>query len=50
MTTVNWEREPGEKIEEFVAAMLLIEHPHGNRITPSRGDQGVDTWIRNPDG
>jgi hypothetical protein len=35
MTTVNWEREPGEKIEEFVAAMLLLEHRHGNHITPS---------------
>jgi hypothetical protein len=50
MTTVNWEREPGEKVEEFVAAMLLLGHPHGNRITPSRGDRGVDIRVWYPDG
>jgi hypothetical protein len=50
MTTVNWEREPGEKVEEFVAALLLLKHPHGNRITPSRGDRGVDVRVWNPDG
>ncbi|WP_030453280.1 hypothetical protein [Herbidospora cretacea] len=50
MTTVNWEREPGEKVEEFVAALLLLKHPHGNRITPSRGDRGVDLRVWNPDG
>ncbi len=50
VTTVNWEREPGEKIEEFVAALLLLEHPHGNLITPSRGDRGVDIRVWHPDG
>jgi hypothetical protein len=50
MTTVNWEREPGEKVEEFVAALLLLKHPHGNRITPSKGDRGVDVRVWNPDG
>ncbi|MEV6863343.1 hypothetical protein AB0M44_20355 [Streptosporangium subroseum] len=50
MTTVNWEREPGEKVEEFVAALLLLKHPHGNRPTPSRGDRGVDVRVWNPDG
>ncbi|MEU1734202.1 hypothetical protein [Streptosporangium sp. NPDC020145] len=50
MTTVNWEREPGEKVEEFVAALLLLKHPHGNRITPSKGDRGVDVRVFNPDG
>ncbi|MFI7642271.1 hypothetical protein [Nonomuraea sp. NPDC049400] len=50
MTTVNWEREPGEKVEEFVAALLLLKHPHGNRITPSRGDRGVDVRVHHPDG
>ena len=50
MTTVNWEREPGEKIEEFVAALLLLKHPHGNQPTPSRGDRGVDVRVWNPDG
>jgi hypothetical protein len=50
MTTVNWEREPGEKVEEFVAALLLLKHPRGNRITPSKGDRGVDVRVWNPDG
>ncbi|MBO2461469.1 hypothetical protein [Actinomadura violacea] len=47
---MNWEREPGEIVEEFVAAMLLLDHPHGNQITPSRGDRGVDICVRHPDG
>uniref|UniRef100_UPI003F495464 hypothetical protein n=1 Tax=Streptosporangium sp. CA-256172 TaxID=3240076 RepID=UPI003F495464 len=50
MTSVNWERLPGETVEEFVAAMLLLRHPHGNLITPSRGDRGVDVRVANPDG
>ncbi|MFI7643177.1 hypothetical protein [Nonomuraea sp. NPDC049400] len=50
MTPVNWERLPGETVEEFVAAMLLLRNPHGNRITPSRGDRGVDIRIAGPDG
>ncbi|MEU8309831.1 hypothetical protein AB0C84_40300 [Actinomadura sp. NPDC048955] len=50
MAKVNWEREPGEIVEEFVAAMLLLDHPHGNQITPSRGDRGVDICVRHPDG
>ncbi|TQS45096.1 restriction endonuclease [Cryptosporangium phraense] len=50
MATVNWEREPGEKVEEFVAALLLLKYPHGNLITPSQGDRGVDVRVWNPDG
>ena len=48
---INWELEPGEKIEEFVAALLLLRHHGpGNRITPSRGDRGVDVRLAYPDG
>jgi hypothetical protein len=51
MVRINWELEPGEKIEEFVAALLLLRHRGpGNRITPSRGDRGVDVRLANPDG
>lgn len=50
MTTVNWEREPGEKVEEFVAALPLLKHPHGNQPTPSKGDRGVDVRVEHPDG
>jgi hypothetical protein len=51
MLRINWELEPGEKIEEFVAALLLLRHPGpGNRITPSRGDRGVDVRLVYLDG
>jgi hypothetical protein len=51
MVRINWELEPGEKIEEFVAALLLLRHTGpGNRITPSRGDRGVDVRLVHPDG
>lgn len=43
MTTVNWEREPGDTVEEFVEALVLTTaNPRAVRITPSRGDRGVD--------
>jgi hypothetical protein len=45
MTTVNWERLSGEAVEEFVAALLLLRFPRGNRVTPSRGDRGVDIRV-----
>lgn len=46
MTQVNWERRSGEQVEEFVAAMLLLRNPHGNLITPSQGDRGVDIQMK----
>jgi hypothetical protein len=45
MTTINWQRESGDRVEEFVAALILLDHPHGNRITPSRGDRGIDVQV-----
>lgn len=48
--TVNWERLSGEDVEQFVAAMILLANPTGNRITPSRGDRGVDIRVDTPDG
>lgn len=30
--------------------MLLLDHPRGNRITPARGDRGVDIRVPTPDG
>lgn len=45
MTTVNWERESGDKVEEFAAALILLDNPQGNRITPSRGDGGIDIQV-----
>lgn len=46
MTQVNWERYSGEQVEEFIAAMLLLRNPHGNLITPSQGDRGIDIQIK----
>jgi len=48
--TVNWERLSGEDVEQFVAAMILLANPTGNRITPSRGDRGVDIRVDTLDG
>ncbi|MFE4835527.1 hypothetical protein ACFRAU_12690 [Arthrobacter sp. NPDC056691] len=28
-----------------MAALILLDHPHGNRITPSRGDRGIDVQV-----
>lgn len=43
--TVNWEREPGERIEEFAASYLLLDAGIGNQIRPSQGDKGIDVQI-----
>lgn len=43
--TINWERESGERIEEFAAAHLLLRAGRGNQIRPSRGDHGIDVQI-----
>lgn len=43
---MNWERYSGDQVEEFVAALLLLRNPKGNRITPSQGDRGVDVQIK----
>ncbi|MFF2841381.1 hypothetical protein [Paenarthrobacter sp. NPDC057981] len=45
MTMVNWERESGDRVEEFAAALILLDNPQGNRITPSRGDGGIDLQV-----
>ena len=50
MVTINWEREPGERIEDFVAAYLLLEAGAGNQIRPSQGDGGIDVQIPTQDG
>lgn len=47
MTTVNWERLPGDAVEEFVATLILRGHATGNRVTPSRGDRGIDLRVWN---
>ena len=43
--TINWERESGDRIEEFVAAHILLKAGCGNQIRPSQGDHGIDVQI-----
>lgn len=50
VATINWERESGDRIEEFVTAALVLEHSGGCRITPSRGDGGIDVLLPFEDG
>lgn len=45
MTTINWERESGERIEDFVAAYILMTKGRGNQVRPSQGDHGIDVEV-----
>ena len=47
---VNWENLDGELVEKLVAALILLDNPQGNRITPSQGDRGVDVIVDTPTG
>lgn len=42
MHRVPWERHEGDDVEAVVAMMVNLEHPDSTRITPSRGDGGID--------
>ncbi|ONI61103.1 hypothetical protein ALI44B_11440 [Leifsonia sp. ALI-44-B] len=46
MTRVAWERYEGNDIEAVVAMLVNLERPNSVRITPSRGDGGVDILDR----
>lgn len=46
MTRVAWERYEGNDVEAVVAMLINLEHPNSVRITPSRGDGGVDILDR----
>lgn len=43
---VPWSEYSGEDIERAVAMFIAMEHPTAVRITPSRGDGGVDILNR----
>lgn len=45
MPVVPWGSLEGNKVEDFIAALLLLRFPNGTRITPSQGDQGVDIKV-----
>ena len=42
MHRVPWERHAGDDVEAVVAMMVNREHPDSTRITPSKGDGGID--------
>lgn len=46
MTRLAWERYEGNDVEAVVAMLINREHPNSVRITPSRGDGGVDILDR----
>lgn len=46
MTRVEWTRYEGNDVEAVVAMMINRDHPNSVRITPSRGDGGVDILDR----
>lgn len=46
MTRVEWTRLDGDDVEAVVAMFVNREHPDSVRITPSRGDGGVDILDR----
>ncbi|NHF63105.1 restriction endonuclease [Microcella pacifica] len=46
MTRVAWERYEGNDVEAVVAMLINRERPNSVRITPSRGDGGVDILDR----
>lgn len=43
---VSWDRYGGDDVEAVVAMLINREHPNSVRITPSRGDGGVDILDR----
>ena len=50
MTRVEWTRLEGNDVEAVVAMFINREHPYSVRITPSKGDGGIDILDRNVDG
>ncbi|NKY84419.1 hypothetical protein [Nocardia veterana] len=50
MARVPWGDLEGDDVERFIAAMILLDHPGGTRITPAQGDGGVDIKVPNGDG
>lgn len=50
LARVPWGDLEGNDVERFVAALILLDHPDGSRITPAQGDGGVDIKVPNGDG
>lgn len=50
MSRVEWTRQSADDVEATIALFLSAEFPHAERITPSRGDGGIDVLVRGEDG
>lgn len=50
MSRVEWTRQSADDVEATIALFLSAEFPHAERITPSRGDGGIDVLIREESG
>lgn len=50
MSRVEWTRLEGNDVEAVVAMFINREHPNSTRITPSKGDGGIDILDRNVNG
>lgn len=49
MTRIAWTRYNGDDVEAFAAMCLYRDRPGAVRIRPSRGDGGIDVYVRNSD-
>lgn len=47
---IPWEQMSGDEAERLIAALISVDHPRANRITPSRGDRGMDVVDLEDDG
>ncbi|KAB2585195.1 hypothetical protein BS297_11535 [Rhodococcus erythropolis] len=47
---IPWSRYEGDDIEAFAALCLYRERPRAVRIRPSRGDGGIDIYVKLDDG
>jgi hypothetical protein len=46
MSRIEWTRYNGDDIESLVAMFISGDYPAAERITPSRGDGGIDVLVR----
>lgn len=51
MSRVEWTRRTPEEIEEVLGILICSSYPlSATRVRPSRGDKGVDVYLRTPGG
>ncbi|WP_144444954.1 hypothetical protein [Corynebacterium striatum] len=48
MGRIEWSRYSGEDIEHAIAMFIASEDQYAEKISPSRGDGGIDILVRYP--